>query len=163
MRIRITTAAVVAALALTLVGCDDNTSDSKADATAGTTVSAAPETSSAPATGAATSSAPAASSAPTPSSTPAQDSTKDAGLPPEPTGAERDAVLAALFDVDAGLVHDEDKAVDAARKQCAALDSGVANPDHAAAQQFSYDGNKLTDDAGKHINIGLRKTLCPAS
>ncbi|MEU8621121.1 hypothetical protein [Streptomyces sp. NPDC048623] len=136
MRIRITIAVVVAALAFTAVGCSGSDSDSGSGSKAG-----------------ATTSAPAADSA-----------TKDAGLPPEPTGAERAAVLAVLFDVGGGgLTGDEDKAIDASRKQCAALDSGVADPDHAAAQQFSYDGRTLTDDDGKHINIGLRKTLCPES
>lgn len=105
----------------------------------------------------------------TPSGTPATSSptdgaTQDTGLPPEPTGADRAAVLAVLFDVGGGkLISDEDKAVGAARDQCAALDGGAANPDHAAAQRFSYNGVTLTDDQGKHIDIGLRKTLCPAS
>ncbi|MFC8236361.1 DUF732 domain-containing protein [Streptomyces sp. NPDC056663] len=60
-------------------------------------------------------------------------------------------------------IHDEDKAINAARNQCAALDGGATNPDHSAAQPFSYDGVTLTDDDGSHINFGLRKTLCPES
>ncbi|TXS36810.1 hypothetical protein [Streptomyces sp. OR43] len=142
MRIRTTTAAIAAALAFAVVGCS---SDSKADATR--------------------SSAPEASSSAEDSDTGADDSgaTKDSGLPPEPTGAARDAVLAAVRDVNGNLTHDEDKAIDAARNQCAALDGGAANTDHTAAQRFSYDGITLTDDDGSHINIGLRKTLCPAS
>ncbi|MFE2643180.1 hypothetical protein ACFXDO_11490 [Streptomyces nigra] len=138
MRIRTTTAAVAAILAVT-VGCSsDNGSDSKA----GTTKSSAPEASSA-----------------------ADDSspTKDVGMPPEPTGTERAAVLAAIHDVNGNLTHDEDKALDVARNQCAALDGGATNPDHSAAQRFSYDGVTLTDDDGSHINSGLRKTLCPDS
>ncbi|MFI6965204.1 hypothetical protein [Streptomyces sp. NPDC050255] len=139
MRIRTTTAAIAAVLAFTVVGCSsDNGSDSKAD----TTTSSAPEASSSADDGG---------------------TAKDTGLPPEPTGAERDAVLAAVMDVNSRLTQDEDKAIDAARNQCAALDGGAANTDHTAAQRFSYDGITLTDDDGSHINIGLRKTLCPAS
>lgn len=143
MRIRTTTAAIAAVLAFTVVGCSsdsDSTGDSgsKAD----TTTSSAAEAS---------------------RSADGSDAAKDTGLPPEPTGAERDAVLAAVMDVNSKLTQDEDKAIDAARNQCAALDGGAANTDHTAAQRFSYDGITLTDDDGSHINIGLRKTLCPAS
>ncbi|MFD7409314.1 hypothetical protein ACFV7R_43315 [Streptomyces sp. NPDC059866] len=146
MRIRATIAAVVAVLAVTVVGCNsDKDSDSKAD----TVKSTAPE---------ASSTAPEASSAADNSG-----AAKDAGMPPEPTGAERDAVLAAIHDVNGNLTHDEDKAINAARNQCAALDGGATNPDHSAAQRFSYDGITLTDDDGSHINVGLRKTLCPES
>ncbi|MEV5156913.1 hypothetical protein [Streptomyces sp. NPDC053728] len=139
MRIRTTTAAVVAVLAVTLVGCS---SDDGGDSKAGTGRSTASEESSA-----------------------AGDSgaAKNAGIPPEPTGAERDAVLAAIHDVNGNLTHDEDKAIDAARNQCSSLDGGATNPDHSAAQRFSYGGVTLTDDDGGHINIGLRRTLCPES
>ncbi|WP_244217203.1 hypothetical protein [Streptomyces carpinensis] len=84
-----------------------------------------------------------------------------AGIPPEPTGAGRTAVLGAIRDVDARLTADEDKAIGAARIQCAALARGATNPDHNAALRFSYDGVTLTDDDGAHIDIGLRETLCP--
>ncbi|MER7806195.1 DUF732 domain-containing protein [Streptomyces sp900116325] len=139
MRIRTTSVAIVAILAVTVVGCSsDKGSNSKVD----TIKSTAPEASSAAdASGAA----------------------KNAGMPPKPTGAERDAVLATILDVNSNLIHDEDKAIDAARNQCAALDGGATNPDHTAAQRFSYDGVTLTDDDGSHINFGLRKTLCPES
>ncbi|MFE2021528.1 hypothetical protein ACFW9O_26155 [Streptomyces sp. NPDC059499] len=138
MRIR-TTAAVVAVLAVTIVGCS---SDKGGDNKAATVKSTAPK----------------ASSAADNSGT-----AENVGIPPEPTGAERSAVLAAIHDVNGNLIHDEDKAIDAARNQCAALDGGATNPDHTAAQRFSYDGITLTDDDGKHINFGLRKTLCPKS
>ncbi|MFE7755867.1 hypothetical protein [Streptomyces sp. NPDC057429] len=139
MRIRTTTAAVVAILAVTVVGwSSDKGSDSEADATRST--------------------APAASSA-----ADSGGADENAGMPPEPTGAERDAVLAAIHDVNGELTHDEDKAIDAARSQCASLDGGGTNPDHSAAQRFSYDGVTLTDEDGSHINFGLRKTLCPDS
>ncbi|WP_329214647.1 hypothetical protein OG257_36475 [Streptomyces sp. NBC_00683] len=137
MRIGTTTAAIAAVLTVTVVGCSSGKdSDSKADATK-STVTEAP--------GAAGDSGAA----------------KNAGVPPEPTGGERDAVLQAVQDVHSNLIHDEDKAIDAARNQCAALDGGATDPDHSAAQRFSYDGVTLTDDDGSHINIGLRRTLCP--
>ncbi|GAA2930829.1 hypothetical protein ACFPN0_09345 [Kitasatospora cinereorecta] len=152
MRIRTTTAAVVAILAVTVVGCSsDKGSDSEADATRST----APAASGAADSGG---TAPAASSAADSSG-----ADENAGMPPEPTGAERDAVLAAIHDVNGELTHDEDKAIDAARNQCASLEGGGTNPDHSAAQRFSYDGVTLTDEDGSHINFGLRKTLCPDS
>ncbi|MFE3515613.1 hypothetical protein [Streptomyces sp. NPDC059166] len=138
MRIRITTAAVVAVIAVAVVGCSGDKDD---DSAAGTTSSAEPMASAAADGGEAA----------------------GTGIPPEPTGAERDAVLAAVRDVDGRLTHDEDKAVDAARNQCAALDGGAKDPDHSAAQRFSYDGVTLTDEDGSHINFGLRGTFCPES
>ncbi len=51
------------------------------------------------------------------------------------------------------------EAVSGAGRRC----RGATNPDHSAAQRFSYDGVTLTDDDGSHINFGLRKTLCPES
>ncbi|MFR9798237.1 hypothetical protein ACL02U_20400 [Streptomyces sp. MS06] len=133
MRIRTTIAVATAALAVTLVGCSSDSDDGKSDAPGATR------------------------------STGGSAAEQAAGIPAAPTGAERDAVLAAIRDVNAKLTVDEDKAVDAARKQCSALDGGAANPDHAAAQRFSYGGVTLTDDDGGHLNIGLRKTLCPAA
>lgn len=139
MRIRTTTAAIVAVLAVTVVGCSSGkASDSKADSVKSTR----PEASSAAGD---------------------SDAAKNAHIPPAPTGAERDAVLATIHDVNANLTHDEDKAINAARNQCASLDGGATNPEHGAAQRFSYDGVTLTDDDGRHINFGLRKTLCPES
>jgi hypothetical protein len=58
------------------------------------------------------------------------------------------------------LTADEDKAIDAARNQpCMAAPRTWST----AAQRFSYDGITLTDDDGAHLDIGLRKTLCPKS
>lgn len=120
MRIRTTTAAFAAVLAFAAVGCDsDSTGDSGSKAETATS-SAAEASSSADGSGAAADGSAA---------------TKDTGLPPEPTGAERDAVLAAVMDVNSRLTQDEDKAIDAARNQCAALDGGAANTDHSAAQR----------------------------
>lgn len=149
MRIRTTTgatAAAVAVLALTLVGC---VGDSDGHKPITVEIPSPPSTS---------------TSAPTATGTadPGAGATH-AGLPPAPTGARRDALLAALRDVDGDLVRDEEKAVDAARNQCAALDGGAAKPERSAARRFSYDGVTLTDDDGTHLNIALRGTLCPES
>ncbi|MEU0965666.1 hypothetical protein ABZ357_09650 [Streptomyces sp. NPDC005917] len=103
-------------------------------------------------------------SKPTPTATKSTDTSaaeQAAGIPAEPTGAKRDAVLAAIRDVNAKLTADEDKAIRAARNQCSGLNGGATNPGHLAAERFSYDGVTLTDDDGTHLNIGLRKTLCP--
>lgn len=139
------TAVVIALAVLGLAGCSGNDS---ADKPAG------------PSSGARPTNAPSA----LPSSTPSADRSaagQAAGIPPEPTGAERTAVLGAIRDVDARLTADEDKAIDAARNQCSALAGGATNPDHSAALRFSYDGVTLADEDGAHINTGLRKTLCP--
>ena len=154
MRIRITTAAVAAALAVSLVGCSsgsDNDADSKADA--------------------AKSSAPAASSSEpsTPSSEPTAPDTEAGGdtteadkvAPPAPTGDKRTAVIAAIRDVNPKLVQDEDKAIEKARYQCVNLDGGVPDTVNSAMELFSYDGVMPTEDEARHLNIGLRKTLCP--
>ncbi|MEU9851830.1 DUF732 domain-containing protein [Streptomyces sp. NPDC047974] len=145
MRIRTTTsaaAAAVAVLAVTLVGCVG-----EGDGHKPTTVEVASPTSAPTATGTADTGAGAT----------------NAGLPPEPTGARRDALLAAIRDVDGGLARDEEKAIDAARSQCAALDGGAADPERSAARRFDYDGVTLTDEDASHLNIALRRTLCPES
>ncbi|WP_328561844.1 hypothetical protein [Streptomyces coelicoflavus] len=149
MRTRTTTAVLIAALTIALAGCGSS-DDSEPSAA---------ESSSAAPSGTGTNAA--ESSTPPPSSTGTSAAERAAVTPAEPTGAERDAVLAAVFDVNAKLTADEDKAIDAARNQCASLDGGATNPDHTAALRFSYDGITLTDDDGAHLNIGLRKTLCP--
>jgi hypothetical protein len=141
MRIRTTTAAVTAVLAVSLVGCS---SDSKVD-TAPRSTPAAP------------SSAPAAPNTADSSET----SEADKVALPEPTGDKRTAVIAAISDVDPRLVQDEDKAIEKARYQCVNLDGGVSDTVNSAMELFSYDGIMLTDDDARHLNIGLRNTLCP--
>ncbi|MGW0828582.1 hypothetical protein [Streptomyces sp. NPDC002845] len=144
MRIRTTTAAVTAVLAVSLVGCSsDNGTDSKAD----TALSSAPT---------APSSAPAAPDTADSSDT----SEADEVVLPEPTGDKRTAVIAAIKDVDPRLVQDEDKAIEKARYQCVNLDGGVSDTVDSAMELFSYDGVVLTDDDARHLNIGLRNTLC---
>ncbi|MER5477284.1 hypothetical protein ABT026_09905 [Streptomyces sp. NPDC002734] len=164
MRIRIATAAVAAVLAVTAVGCDSG-GDGKDDIGAPAPAASSAAGSSAPAEdgagdeaedGAGGDTAGGASDSPAPEAS-------DAALPPEPQGTARADVMRVVFDVDVSLFKDEEKAIYAARKQCAALDSGVADPDHSAAELFSYNGITPTDEDGSHLNYGLRRTLCPAS
>ncbi|MFI9624535.1 hypothetical protein [Streptomyces sp. NPDC052042] len=84
-----------------------------------------------------------------------------AGIPPAPTGADRDAYLAAIKAIDPRIVEDEGKAIDAGRNQCASLRRGSKKPDRAAAQRFGNDARPLTDEQGKALNEALRKTICP--
>ncbi|GEC10774.1 hypothetical protein SSP24_84290 [Streptomyces spinoverrucosus] len=138
MRIRTTTAVVTAVLAVSLVGCSsDNGTDSKADT--------------------ALSSAPAAPNTADSSDT----SEADKVALPEPTGDKRTAVIAAIKDVNPKLAQDEDKAIEKARYQCVNLDGGVLDTVNSAMELFSYDGVMLTEDDARHLNIGLRNTLCP--
>ncbi|MFE1027781.1 hypothetical protein ACFW5I_24960 [Streptomyces sp. NPDC058818] len=80
---------------------------------------------------------------------------KKAGIPPEPTGAARDNVLAVLFDVNPVLVADEEDAIDNARNQCAAINGGAERLEWSAQQRFSSSAHEVTEDEAKHINIGL--------
>lgn len=128
MRTRITTAAITAALAITLVGCsssDDTDADSKA----------------------------------TPSAEPSVNisaAEKAAGIPPEPTGAARENLLKALAAVNPAIVTHEDKAIDAARNQCSAINSGSNKADWAASQRFTYKDVTTTEAQGKQINDALK-------
>ncbi|MFF8574014.1 hypothetical protein ACQPXT_01350 [Streptomyces sp. CA-100214] len=80
---------------------------------------------------------------------------KSLGIPPEPTGAERDALLAALRDVDPALVADEEDAIDNARNQCRSINDGGDRLDYFAAQRFSGGSVEVTEEQGKHINIAI--------
>ncbi|MEU9316830.1 hypothetical protein [Streptomyces sp. NPDC048295] len=86
---------------------------------------------------------------------------KAAGIPPAPTGNDRDAYLDAIAAVDPQIIVDEQKAIDAGRNQCSSLAGGGAKVDWLAAQRFGNDGRPLTDAQGKQLNAALRKTLCP--
>lgn len=85
----------------------------------------------------------------------------DTGIPPEPTGAKRTALIAALKAVDPYIAEDEAKAIDHARNQCSSLNGGAANVDHSAAVRFGDDTHPLTDAQGKAINAALQASLCP--
>lgn len=133
MRTRIAAAVVAATAVVALAACSSKGGDDKPMATA-TTVSA-----------------PAATT--TDAAVPA--------LPPAPTGAERVAYLAAIKSVDPALVADPDKAVQAGRNQCQAINGGAADPNHLAAERFGNDARPLTDTQGAAINAALRLTICP--
>ncbi|WP_089105496.1 hypothetical protein [Streptomyces hyaluromycini] len=127
MRARTTIAAITAALAITLVGCS---SDSKTDA-------AEPKT-----------------SAPSKPSADISAAEKAVGIPPEPSAVMRAELLRALAAANPGIVKYEDKAIDAARNQCSALDSDKA--DWAASQRFTYKDVTTTEAQGKQINEALK-------
>lgn len=85
---------------------------------------------------------------------------EDAGIPAEPEGAKREALLAALKVIDPALVADEEKAIDAARNQCSSLNGGADNVDSSAAQRFSTGDLQLDEAQGRLINAALKQTLC---
>ncbi|MFE9359244.1 hypothetical protein [Streptomyces olivaceoviridis] len=135
MRTRTNITAVMAALAVSLVGCSGSDSDSGEDAKPG-----AAETT-------------AASSTP---STGAGATEKAAGIPPEPTAAQREELLRALAAANPGIVKYEDKAIDAARNQCSAINGGSTKADWAASQRFTYEDVTTTEAQGKQINEALK-------
>jgi hypothetical protein len=127
-----TTAAGLALAGLALVGCSSS-SDDQADSKPSTP-----------------SSAPAEPSVDTSSAAAA------AGIPPKPTGAKRAELLRALAAVNPDIVKYEDKAVDAARNQCMAINGGGQRLDWAASQRFTYKDVTTTEAQGKQINEALR-------
>ncbi|MDT0465757.1 hypothetical protein RM764_22585 [Streptomyces sp. DSM 41699] len=78
------------------------------------------------------------------------------GIPPEPTPAERAELLRALAAANPGVVKYEDKAVDAARNQCGAINGRARNLDRSAAQRFTYRDVTTTEAQGRQINDALR-------
>ncbi|MEU1540701.1 hypothetical protein ABZ461_21815 [Actinacidiphila glaucinigra] len=83
------------------------------------------------------------------------------GIPGEPAGAERAALLAALKAVDPALAADADKAVANARQQCATI-TGGGNAVAAAQSRFGSAGHRVTEEQAKAINAVLERTLCPS-
>ncbi|MEU4097259.1 hypothetical protein [Streptomyces sp. NPDC026673] len=84
------------------------------------------------------------------------------GIPEEPTGAKRAALLAALKALDPALAADADKAVGNARQQCATI-TGGGNAVAAAQSRFGGAGHRITEEQAKAINEVLEKTLCTSS
>ncbi|MHB9861525.1 hypothetical protein [Streptomyces sp. YIM S03343] len=123
------TAAVSAALAVTLVGCSSN---DKADSSKSSSTPAADKM-----TGAAS-------------------AEKTYGVPRVPTGAARAELLSALAAVKPDIVKYEDKAIEAARNQCGVIGDDSAKSDQAAAQRFTYKDVTITEAQGKQINTALR-------
>lgn len=79
-----------------------------------------------------------------------------AGIPEEPTGADRQKLLDALAAVVPDVVKYEDKAVDAARNQCSAINGGGSKLDFLAAQRFTYKDVTTTETQGAEINEALK-------
>ena len=130
MRTRITIAAITAAFAVTLVGCNSSDDDSKPKAEA-TKRSSQP-------------------------SVDVSAAEKAAGIPVEPTGAKRAELLRALAAANPDIVKYEDKAIDAARNQCSAINGGANKPDWNASQRFSYKDVTTSEAQGKQINEALK-------
>ncbi|WP_031010675.1 hypothetical protein [Streptomyces sp. NRRL F-5727] len=86
--------------------------------------------------------------------------TRPAGIPPEPQGAEREALLGALRTINPALVEDPDKAIDRARNQCSAINGGGDNVDSLAQQRFSTSSHEVTAVEAKAINATLGATFC---
>lgn len=81
---------------------------------------------------------------------------KAAGIPPVPTGAERQELLDALAQAAPDTVTYEDKAIDAARNQCSAINGGSNRLDWLASQRFTYKDVTTTEAQGKKINDALK-------
>ncbi|MEU9239094.1 hypothetical protein [Streptomyces shenzhenensis] len=79
-----------------------------------------------------------------------------AGIPPEPTAAKRAELLRALAAANPDIVKYEDKAIDAARNQCSAINGGGARLDYLAAQRFTYKDVTTSEAQGKQINAALK-------
>lgn len=130
MRIR-HTAAVIAVAGLALTACSSSSTDAKPKTTTTATNKVTQEQK--------------------------DDALAAAGIPKEPTGAKRAQLLRALAAVNPGTVKYEDKAVDAARNQCSALnDTGVSRIDWLASQRFTYKDVTTTEAQGKQINQALK-------
>lgn len=83
---------------------------------------------------------------------------KAAGIPPEPTGAARQRLLDALAAATPDVVRYEDKAVDAARNQCSAINGGAHKLDWLASQRFTYKDVTTTEAQGAKINAALKSS-----
>lgn len=82
---------------------------------------------------------------------------KEAGLPPKPTGAKRQELLDAIAEINPDAVRYEDKAVDAARNQCSAINGDANRLDWLASQRFTYKDVTTTEAQGKEINAALKR------
>jgi hypothetical protein len=136
MRTRSAIAAITTALTITLVGCSGSSSNSTNSPKPKDPAPTAP--------------------APSVSSTPDKgDDAKTAGIPPEPNEGDRVTLLRALAAANPDIVKYEDKAIDAARNQCSAINSGSDKADWAASQRFTYKDVTTTEAQGKQINEAL--------
>lgn len=136
MKARTTGAAICAAALLTLTACSSSDDHGeKGTSSPGKAGKAAPSA--------------------TPSTGPSA-AGKAAGIPPEPTTAQRAELLRALAAANPDIVKYEDRAIDAARNQCGAINGGAQNLDRSAAQRFTYKDVTTTEKQGKQINEALK-------
>lgn len=85
------------------------------------------------------------------------DISRAAGMPPRPTGAKRQQLLDALKQAAPDVVRYEDKAADAARNQCSAINGKAKRLDWLASQRFTYKDVTTTEAQGKQINEALKR------
>ncbi|GGV63051.1 hypothetical protein GCM10010277_68880 [Streptomyces longisporoflavus] len=121
---------IAAALALTACSASDGDADSKPEAKPSSTASE-------------------------PTQKQKEAAAQSAGLPPEPAAAERAKLLRALAAAAPDVVRHEDKAVDAARNQCGAINGKAKRLDWTAAQRFTYKDVTTTEAQGAKINEAL--------
>ncbi|MFD4631224.1 hypothetical protein ACFVYR_18490 [Streptomyces sp. NPDC058284] len=86
------------------------------------------------------------------------DAARSAGLPPKPGAAERAKLIRALQAAAPDVVRYEDKAVDAARNQCMAINGKAKRLNWLASQRFTYKDVTTTEEQGTKINDALRAT-----
>ncbi|MER6675104.1 hypothetical protein [Streptomyces sp. NPDC000983] len=82
----------------------------------------------------------------------------EAGIPPEPTGADRQALLDALAAASPDVVEHEAEAITAARNQCSAINGGAGMLDRLAAQRFTYKDVITTEEQATAINEALKSS-----
>ncbi|MYR42088.1 hypothetical protein [Streptomyces sp. SID5910] len=129
MNTRTAAAALVAAALLTLTACSGSDDEATPDARPSATAS---------------------------KQTPSENPARVAGLPPEPDAAGRAELLRVLAAANPDIVKYEDKAVDAARNQCMAINGGAERLDYFASQRFTYKDVTTTEAQGKQINEALK-------
>ncbi|MFJ2399021.1 hypothetical protein ACIOTI_40685 [Streptomyces sp. NPDC087843] len=134
-------AVILLATAAALTACDDGNSRADSKPNKASTVPSKPVT----------------TAATTPSAG-ADALAKATGIPPRPTGAARARLLRALAAAAPAASRYEDKAIDAARNQCSAINGGAQRLDHLASQRFTYKDATTTEAQGKQINQALKAT-----
>ncbi|WP_409235802.1 hypothetical protein [Streptomyces sp. PA5.6] len=83
---------------------------------------------------------------------------QSAGLPPKPGAAERAKLIRALQAAAPDVVRYEDKAVDASRNQCMAINGKAKRLNWLASQRFTYKDVTTTEEQGAKINDALQAT-----
>lgn len=81
---------------------------------------------------------------------------KEIGMPAEPAGDKRQELLDTIAEVNPDAVRYEDKAIDAARNQCFAINGDGKRLGWTASQRFTYRDVTTTEAQGKQINAALK-------